>query len=683
MQGHFLGEAKSVDGAQVRDGVKLGREAEGVNGARGEGESQETRSCRVLIFTDETKFARALGRTVSSFSRVLNCDVETRALTVIAGGSDGRQAQNGNRELKVVILGEETEEAVNALKRILQSEGDVTFYTPACVRSASTQPQTESSYTLDEDNTVRASRWLMEVVDHLKPMAMTLDSSFKSRDEKGWHKVRVVENTLQTAAEYPRACHLMAFDISNTDITYSLSDHVRILPHNDEATVQRAASLLGTSDLLAEMGHTDGCRIALNLPRVRGSNGEDKKSNARLTQERRVADSIQSVPLDYLLREYLDLNGKATRAFLLKLSLCIEDPEKAAAVRQIATDFTLQSKYAKKVTGRYSMLDVIELYRECISPFNNRNCDHQGDEQRNDNAGGVGEEAKADRLRRSVSLLMTLVPKIEPRSYSAASSPMFRPGKVEINFVVLRYPTESGEFKGLSTTYLSTRKMGDEVLLRIDPNPSRMDFASDVEGGHKIACVALGSGISPIRGICTELLCRMRERANRSLQASFEERSARAAPSAHGISAAHDNSSTAETASTSELCLYYGVRHEKQDYIFREELEDYVKLGIVTNYQVAFSNDQKEFITPATRIRQHPEPLVRCLVDNFDRARFMFCGPAGPAYDSVETAIREVIEQCRPGVNGAEQIQKLKEAKRWDKQAYLPLPDPENPFSYS
>lgn len=46
--------------------------------------------------------------------------------------------------------------------------------------------------------------------------------------------------------------------------------------------------------------------------------------------------------------------------------------------------------------------------------------------------------------------------------------------------------------------------------------------------------------------------------------------------------------------------LYYGCRHEREDYLYREELGRFQRDGVLTQLHVAFSRDQAEKVPPCS-----------------------------------------------------------------------------------
>lgn len=49
-----------------------------------------------------------------------------------------------------------------------------------------------------------------------------------------------------------------------------------------------------------------------------------------------------------------------------------------------------------------------------------------------------------------------------------------------------------------------------------------------------------------------------------------------------------------------ETILYFGCRHRNQDFMYQQELEEFEKVGVLTQLNVAFSRDQEEKVTQHT-----------------------------------------------------------------------------------
>jgi sulfite reductase alpha subunit-like flavoprotein len=63
-----------------------------------------------------------------------------------------------------------------------------------------------------------------------------------------------------------------------------------------------------------------------------------------------------------------------------------------------------------------------------------------------------------------------------------------------------------------------------------------------------------------------------------------------------------------------EIHLFFGCRHEKKDFLYREEMSRYLDSGILTKLYTAFSRDQKEKIYVTNRIREHGKKLAEMIL---------------------------------------------------------------------
>lgn len=200
---------------------------------------------------------------------------------------------------------------------------------------------------------------------------------------------------------------------------------------------------------------------------------------------------------------------------------------------------------------------------------------------------------------------LELLRPLKPRYYSISSSPRLNPELASITVGVVRGPAWSGlgEYRGVASNYLAERKTGDDVVMFVRTPESRFQLPEDPE--TPIIMVGPGTGVAPFRGF---------------LQA-------RAALKREG-------------KALGEAHLYFGCRNDR-DFIYRDELEQFEKNGIVTVH-TAFS--RKEGM-PKTYVQHLMSGHAETLISILDRGgRLYVCGDGTKMAPGVEAALQKAYQ---------------------------------------
>ena len=72
-----------------------------------------------------------------------------------------------------------------------------------------------------------------------------------------------------------------------------------------------------------------------------------------------------------------------------------------------------------------------------------------------------------------------------------------------------------------------------------------------------------------------------------------------------------------------EMLLFFGCRHPDEDYIYRNELEELVKIGLLTELHVAFSRFQSEKVYVQHKLWENRERIWELIQGN---ASIYVCG---------------------------------------------------------
>ncbi|MCS7462143.1 bifunctional cytochrome P450/NADPH--P450 reductase [Paenibacillus doosanensis] len=200
-----------------------------------------------------------------------------------------------------------------------------------------------------------------------------------------------------------------------------------------------------------------------------------------------------------------------------------------------------------------------------------------------------------------------LLPPLKPRYYSISSSPKAGADTASITVGVVRGPAKSGrgEYRGVASNYLAGRREQDAVVLFVRTPESGFQLPQQTE--TPIVMVGPGTGVAPFRGFL---------QARRALRQ--------------------------EGHTLGEARLYFGCRHPEQDYLYREELEQYERDGLV-KLHTAFS-----------RMEGHAKTYVQDMLKRdgaeivglLDRGAILYvCGDGSRMAPGVEAALREAYRE--------------------------------------
>ncbi|EJH0531681.1 NADPH-dependent assimilatory sulfite reductase flavoprotein subunit [Salmonella enterica] len=239
----------------------------------------------------------------------------------------------------------------------------------------------------------------------------------------------------------------------------------------------------------------------------------------------------------------------------------------------------------------------------------------------------------ADMLRFSPSqldadALVGLLRPLTPRLYSIASSQAEVENEVHLTVGVVRHDIEGRARAGGASSFLADRVDDEgEVRVFIEHNDN---FRLPTNPETPIIMIGSGTGIAPFRAFIQQ----------------------RAADEASG-----------------KNWLFFGNPHFTEDFLYQVEWQRYVKEGLLSRIDLAWSRDQKEKIYVQDKLRERGAELWRWINDG---AHIYVCGDANRMAKDVEQALLEVIVEFG-GMDlesADEYLSELRVARRYQRDVY-------------
>ncbi|MGL6262325.1 assimilatory sulfite reductase (NADPH) flavoprotein subunit [Vibrio sp. WXL210] len=224
--------------------------------------------------------------------------------------------------------------------------------------------------------------------------------------------------------------------------------------------------------------------------------------------------------------------------------------------------------------------------------------------------------------------LVGLLRRLTPRLYSIASSQSEVEDEVHLTVGVVEYAKGEQVRQGAASSYLAHRlEEGGEVKVFIEHNNN---FKLPQDDNTPIIMIGPGTGIAPFRSF-------VQERDNRGAQG--------------------------------QNWLFFGDRTFTQDFLYQVEWQKYLKNGLVSQLDVAFSRDQAEKVYVQHRILEQAEQVWQWIQQG---AYIYVCGDANRMAKDVHEALIEVGQQQGQlsRAQAEEFINTLRKEKRYQRDVY-------------
>ncbi len=210
----------------------------------------------------------------------------------------------------------------------------------------------------------------------------------------------------------------------------------------------------------------------------------------------------------------------------------------------------------------------------------------------------------------SEAQLTALLRPLPPRYYSIASSRKAVGDEAHLLVAALRYASHGRERAGVASVDITERhRSGDRLKVFLRSNPH---FRLPADGDRPVVMIGPGTGLAPFRGF-------------------LQEREA--------------------VAASGRNWLVFGHRNYTHDFLYQLELQDWLKSGLLSRLDVAFSRDQPEKRYVQDTLWDARQDLYAWLRDG---AAVYVCGDANAmAKDVHATLLRILADQGRLDEAGA------------------------------
>ncbi|CAI5446687.1 unnamed protein product [Caenorhabditis angaria] len=345
-----------------------------------------------------------------------------------------------------------------------------------------------------------------------------------------------------------RSCRHIEFSVEGSRIRYEAGDHLAVFPTNDSNLVEKIIELL---DFDADK--------AFRLVNV--DEDASKRHPFPCPTTFRTA-----------LEHYVDICAPVKSHVLKAISeYCSDEAEKQYLSSLATANEEGLAEYARYIQKeRRSIVDVLKEHKSCKPP---------------------------------IEYLLELLPRLQARYYSIASSPRLGEEKIAICAVVTKYSIGDRNIRGVCTNYLTKKLATSKSPVFVRKSTMRLPHRTTTQ----VIMIGPGTGFAPFRGFLQDR--------------QFHKNAGKEIGKMH---------------------LFYGCRHPEHDYIYQEELAEFERDGVLSHLDCAFSRAQNEKIYVQNKVW---EARVRVWQAIQDGAHVYICGDARNMARDVQATLQKIFRE--------------------------------------
>ncbi|XP_062566305.1 methionine synthase reductase-like [Saccostrea cucullata] len=387
----------------------------------------------------------------------------------------------------------------------------------------------------------------------------------------------------------------------DSDFSYQPGDSVSVYCQNEEKEVEMLLKRLNVLDKA-------DCVFQIELMK------DTKKAKAVIPLHLPTVSTLKN-----LFTHHIDIREPPKKSMIRQLVEETTNPKEKRRLQELCSKQGM-ADYTKFIRNpEISILDLLHAFPSCQPP---------------------------------VERLIESLPKLQPRPYSACSSPLKTPGQLDIVFNVVNIPEGDGRSfsrQGICTGMLDKRTLdvqnigyqesevtnGKDLQLQISARSNQI-FHLPVDVSVPLILVGPGTGVAPFVGFLQ----------HREMQMSHPE---------------------TEDQVFGEIFLFFGCRNPSQDFLFREELRRLQEAQVLTELFVSFSRDSstEEPKYVQDNILKHADQVLD-LIENRNAVIYV-CGDAKNMAKDVNQAFMTILQEKR-GLSDSEargHVTKLRLGKRY------------------